>query len=43
MITYVAIETLHHIKYLRTTICNEYFIIHTSFFVILFYEPNYDA
>ena len=40
MMTYAIIETLRQIKYLQPFAMN---IIHTSFFIILFYEPNYDT
>ena len=44
-------EALNQIKYLQpslsqkkklATIYNEDYVIHTFFFIILFYEPNYD-
>ena len=42
MMTYAIIETLLQIKYLQSFAMN-FFFIHTSFFIILFYEYNYDT
>ena len=38
--TYATIETLHQIKYLQPFAMN---ICYSYFFIILFYEPNYDV
>ena len=43
MIIYATIETLNQMKYLQSSAMKIFLSMHTSLFIFLFYEHNYDV